>query len=202
MKHIWLTILILLMLGCGKSEQEQSRPVAKMPAAVGGILPLKIGNNWIYELYGMDTTSNRMRVFKIDTFSVIGDTLINDSLWYVLDGLGEDSTMARNIENGLWFLRKGRPPFLFAKYPAVLGDKYNTVSEAVELSTEVISTGARINVPAGPFTCFKYQQIVDPPHAINNFYFAPGVGLIKMDILDQAGEKPLVFAALREINIE
>jgi hypothetical protein len=151
-------------------------------------------------MHALDTATNTMRIFKIDTFKVLGDSVMGGVKWFEIDGLGPDRGFMTNTGDGLYFGRYGAEPFLFAKYPAQLGDTFTIAMGPVEAVNKVVGVDLETVVPAGTFFCYKYQQKVGARQFTTNFYFAPGVGLIKMEILDASGTEAIAYSVLKEIS--
>jgi hypothetical protein len=216
MKQLIILFVAVLAMGCGKGKEEAARDAdttrpaeqgttttpAGGPAGVGDIImPLQAGNQWVFQIIALDTTVNALRPFKVDTFSVIRDTFVGNTYWYEIDGLGPDRGFAVNWKDGLWFVRPPDEPFLLAKYPAVLGDEYVSFIGGIKATTKVVALDAKITVPAGTYFCYKYQQSVAPEPMITNYYFAPGVGLVKMEIMDKSGKSPMAENQLMKITL-
>ncbi len=78
-KYFFLLFIILsLFLSCKK---EKSEPCT--PTNYTGMLPLHIGNQWIYRTTYYDT-SGAISNYKYDTLQIIGDTIINCETKYLL----------------------------------------------------------------------------------------------------------------------
>jgi len=202
MKQLLLAVLIIVVLGCRGKEEEKTPAIdLGQPQRIGNIiLPLKVGTSWIYHVYAMDTSTQKMRVFLIDTMRVLRDTVIENTRWHEIDGLQGGHGYAVNWSDGLWFVRPGDQPFLFAKYPAEAGDEYKSVISGVEVTTKVVASDQKVTSPAGEFFCYKYAQSVGPDKVTTNYYFAPGVGLIRTEIMDRSGVSPAAFSILVEVK--
>ena len=72
----------------------------------------------------------------------------------------------------------------------------------IKAITTVAAIGLEVNCPAGTFFCHKYMQTVGPRKVTTNYYIAPGVGLIKMEILDRTGAYAIAENLLTEIKRE
>lgn len=195
MRKLALAIMLTICLGCGDGNQERREEsesaqdsILQMGRLADIIMPLAVGNMWVFQVNALDTSVNAMRRIGIDTFRVVRDTTIANSRWYELRGLQSDG-YAINWTNGCWFAVPGSDPFLFAKYPAAVGDTFTSVIGGVEARYQVVATGAEITVPAGRFFCYHYRQRIGPRGPTSNYYFAPGVGLVKLEIFDPGGRK-------------
>jgi len=201
-KAILAGMIVLVVAGCSKKKESEEPSIDITPVhRIGNIImPLEVGDMWVYDIYGLDTAKNQLRPMMVDTLSV--DTIYNRERWYHIGGLQGTEGSVINREDGFWFAFPGQPPFLFAKYPAELGDTFSGVIGNTTTLTTVEGTGVEVKTPAGTYFCYKYAQRVKPTNAITNYYFAPGVGLVKMEIMDRSGMHPVAVDVLRELNIE
>lgn len=78
----------LLLSSCKK--EEDVRPLIKQ------IIPLQVGNQWQYRVYLYSRDSTMYDSTATYTRSVLRDTIINNSMWYILS----DRTIVQNTENG------------------------------------------------------------------------------------------------------
>jgi hypothetical protein len=206
MKNIIYVLLVLFLAGCGGEENELNTDtpegVIETRVGTGKIIPLAAGHKWIYEVRALDTTVNALRAFRVDTFHVVRDTTINNGRWFEIDGLDRDRGLGTNLPDGFWYARAGENPFLFAKYPAAIGDTFTSKIGRVEAKTTVVATDLKITTAAGDFFCYKYVQKIGPMEMTTHYYFAPGVGLIKMEIMDQSGKSVMAENRLIEIKRE
>lgn len=205
MKYWVLALAAFLLIGCSekeKSDDEFATPdfLAQKREGKTKLIPFDINIEWVYEMHALDTSTHSMRIFKIDTFKVISDTMIGGTSWYEIDGLGQDKGFMSNQNEGLYFAQYGSEPFLWAKYPAELGDTFTVTMGTFEARNQLTAVDLETIVPAGIFYCHKYQQKIGPKGITTNFYFAPGVGLIKMEILNVSGTEPVAYSALKEIR--
>jgi len=160
----------------------------------GVIMPLALGNTWIYIDHGYDSNGHLIVPSPSDTL------LINDTITYGKDVLyipRDRKIYYINKADGLWIRYDFDSKEIFqAKYPTKVGDIYRHDSYILtkesspdplgEVAADYIvsSTTESVTVPAGTFICYKYNadyydtashQLLD---RFNTFY-APNVGLIK-----------------------
>lgn len=202
MKKFLFLILVICLIGCGSEDgdSEASKSVIETREGKAKIFPLEIGVSWIYEVKTLDTAVNALRVIRVDTLSIIDDTIIDGTKWYEIDGLAGEKAYGTNWQDGLYYARSGQKPFLFAKYPAEVGDTFTSTIGQIEAKSTVAATGLEIKVPAGTFYCHQYTQVVGPQKVTTNYYFAPGMGLIKMEVIDRRGKTPIIENRLIEIK--
>ncbi len=162
----------------------------------GVIMPLAIGNTWIYLDNGYDSNGHLIVPSRLDTL------LINDTITYGKDVLyipQNRKIYYYNKTDGLSIRYNFAPEeTLFAKYPAKAGDifRHDSYILTKESSPDplglaaadyiVSSTTESVTVPAGTFICYKYNadyydttkhQLLDR----YNTYYAPNVGMIKSE---------------------
>jgi len=196
-----LLAALALMAGCSKDSDQKSAEVNVASNVAKPLMPLEIGNYWVFQLSALDTTINMVRPAAVDTFKVVGDTLIDNEKWYFVTGLGPDRGIVCNRADGFWNLRPGTPPAMFAKYPAVVNEVFKDSIGTLELINQVASTNQEVIVPAGTYQCYKYHQTATGRDIATNYFFAPGKGLIKMEIATIKGNQPLVITELMESNV-
>lgn len=143
--------------------KEFSFPNAR-PSNANEILPLAVGNRWVYDVTVSDSLGEIQFQF-VDSNAVDRDTLINGERWYIIMrgntnlGLGAnrmDGYWARNLPpwDSLTISDVG-PAYLAAKFPAALGETFLNIDNLI---TKVLSTDTTVEVPAGSFSCYKYLR--------------------------------------------
>jgi hypothetical protein len=139
----WLSILVTLCSGC-----EDKGVVTPPQASQQGIMPLKVGNCWIYETTFLDTLGNVILVAP-ETLAVVVDTMIKGETWFRVKNV-----LYTNRSSGLWIWGTDEP-YLFYKYPTEVGDSTLTGYGTIQTVT---ATARQVNVPAGTFSCVEYSQ--------------------------------------------
>jgi len=156
--------IILLSNSCSHKDEESSV-----------IIPLKIGNYWIYRV----TVLNKPDV-KIDTLTVTKDTLIRGEKWYIINhSLWHDfKWVLQNKTNGLYAVINENSSGLFLKYKAIKGEIYASFSS--KDTAMVSSINEKIKTQAGEFNCYFYASKKDDGKSSGNgYYMSPGIGMIK-----------------------
>lgn len=218
MYRLLFIVMILLLVGCGSEEtanrQEEPAPVAiaetetdtnqEAPPPLAGVdlMPLEIGNIWVYELSTIDTTTGELTVNKIDTFRVENDTAIGGETFYKISGMGPRGTLATNREDGFWINGPMGNPLMLAKFPGVEGDDFSMTVGPQLIQNTLVKTGLKIEVPAGEFYCYQYSQILGSIRRTTYNYFAPGVGLVKMETLGSPTSKPIMVGRLIDYSAQ
>lgn len=210
MKQALLLFMVLVLIGCGGNEEtagdmsgtQGEKSFSREGLDTTVIMPLTIGDMWVYEVSALDTIDNMMKPVRIDTFEVTRDTIIDGERWFVVKDMTPPGGRVINREDGFWQCRRDQEPFLFLKYPASPGDEYSWNIRDITVENRVIAADAEVTVPAGTFTCYKYTQLADLQNIIVDYYFVPGVGGIRMEVFDKAGLRPVSRHDLIEIRLE
>ncbi len=181
---------------CGCGQDKPTQPCGESPSD-DVIMPLKIGHRWdgnyryIRPVEPYDTVVTRLDYEIVDTISYAG------IVWYETVGWFDDSSVYSvhfyaNREDGLWefnliFNRQGH--YLFAKYPANVGDTFYTGEEnqyaviVESIDTLAIRTPACVDCPR---IIYRYRlpnpgMIEGPDYC---YYFSPGFGPIGWEYID------------------
>ena len=77
--------IVVAMMSCSKSEDDepQNEVVEEIPT---NFFPLEVGNRWIYQTYRADSFDINFTKYCIDTLEITGDSVINGSTFYHLEG--------------------------------------------------------------------------------------------------------------------
>jgi hypothetical protein len=129
------------------------------------ILPLAVGNSWIYAITAFDSLGNVLGN-GIDTSIVSRDTTIDNETWYILYNRGAPVNLGINRSDGYWSravtlspnttnIATLGDPYLSAKFPTATGQVF--VNET-GYSTVVLDTDTTVTVPAGTFRCYEYKK--------------------------------------------
>lgn len=173
------TILLSLLLGFALfslSSCSKSNPTG--PSGNMQILPLKVGNTWIMQYTGYDTTGAALGTVY-DTATVASDTVVSGVTWYHVSSLVIDGLFA-NKSDGLWGLGPTAGGSVVLKYPANAGDTWNVQADASTNYTVVLqSDSASVTVPKGTYSCYDYKMIINSEPEIE-VYMCPGVGFVAM----------------------
>lgn len=168
------------------------------------IMPLKIGNVWVYRITDYDFDGN-IDDISYDSILVKKDTIINGEKWYVLvqpmHGYSH-STYMTNTNTGLFFTRTDyeKESYIRAEYPVkhstyyvanqplneIYGDPGTAYNDTIDVWTDVESLN-NYSFNYGKFNCYKYstwwearkQNISYKPFEIE--YYVPNLGIIKYE---------------------
>ena len=208
MKKIIILILMAAMVGCGGDNKEsETADIENQPATAAEIgdttqiMPLALGNSWIYQYSLFDTVIKEFKPISVDTFLVTGDTVVDDETWYFVKTMTPEGGRVINRSDGLWQYRQEVEPFLFLKFPVEKGDEYVTMIGPTQVVNRVNGVGVDISVPAGQFKCYKYSHFVKQHNLVVDFYYQPGVGGVKMELYVHTGMKPVSKHELLEYDL-
>jgi hypothetical protein len=168
------------------------------------ILPLAIGNQWIYSVQPYDVNGSFYSPWEGGR-TVLADTMIDGEKWFTWD-----STDVRhfwiNHSDGFYLypatwsdgssIKKTKQ--LYYKYPGTVGDappylrtKYTDHSSYD--TYEIVSTDSLFTTPAGDFHCYVYEFYSYSEDSATHtktkeaskykyfYFYAPGVGLVGWD---------------------
>lgn len=146
-------LLLILFIGCEKK-------LIVGPEPPDALIPLTIGNQWVYQYVALDSIPTLNVFYDTVTFDVIS-TVYNNfySIEYkgVVDSFPKYNYL-RNGAMGLEQLDVNVHPFdtiLIFKFPAVLNDSYLLLNSVVSIE----STDTMISVSAGEFPSIYYHIV-------------------------------------------
>lgn len=195
-QHIRLVAIVFFLASIFNSCSESTSPSSPTE-----IVPLKEGNRWIYSISDYDSV-HALRWTILDTIEIGAPTIHDGKIWYPYISITNrlntlnDTLFYRNENDGLWGSFLVYSPHHVYKYPAAIGDTFNintsNFPDTSTLQRRFIQVGGLqdiITVPAGTFSCIRYDehyQILNPENmnvlqddVSDQSYVAPGIGLIK-----------------------
>jgi len=168
-KYIFCIIVLFILVGCEK----HSNPLSTSTDTTKEIMPLKVGNRWIWQVEQYDSVG-AVIVSYCDSLVVLRDSTFQSEKWYLLKGAG--SILYTNKSDGLYLLQSGYAYHLFL-YPAKAGDTYYNPTFTM---MKVITIDSLITVPYGAFSCLGYQAY-SQNRLDEVWYCSPNIGIIKID---------------------
>jgi hypothetical protein len=214
----FLTLLFVVSCGDIVDSDENIKKTAVTYAKVlenqetGVILPLKVGNKW---LYTVDEINENDLVFRkrADSIVVISEMTLDDGIWFeVYFPLisKKENVLMTNTEKGLWVRCEQceDTSFLWAEYPyhnefLYTGEKHYVLKDAGgnAIDENYITIGktsqsAKITLSSGKeFETIKYEVFSinrnSAEHYLGDEYFVRDFGLVKAynkPIFDMTGE--------------
>jgi hypothetical protein len=176
--------IIALLLGCRKDDL-----LVNPQSESNGIIPLAVGNQWIYSLNAYDTTGN-IKISTSSTYQVMGDSVNSGVRWFRISNF-----YCTNKNLGL-FSSDG---LLALKYPTFVPDSFYV--NATVGYIHVISIDTMITIPLGTYHCYAYasDQPISPGMTGSSYevmYVSPKVGPIKAEIYasPQTNKKQYLYA--------
>ncbi len=144
------------------------------------IVPLAVGAKWIYRTTVTDAVADTTIAVHMDTIRVVKDTTMNGQQWF-LTSLGDQAWAALDDGYWMWYEYAYPPsdPYLFAKYPADLGEKYLIEFAGATDTMTVADLMAFVRVPLGFFETTHYQLTDSTGEILSESYYTPGLGLVK-----------------------
>ncbi|OQY29233.1 MAG: hypothetical protein B6244_04375 [Candidatus Cloacimonetes bacterium 4572_55] len=188
MNRIWIFLFLLsiLFFGCGEESTEDiiHPPDEILAPSSDGLLPLRIGNEWVYQRATTQGDIKLIRWTVADTSRI--NTVLTFEMNYFEDG--ELQPWARhylNHGNGLYVHgavdQNGdavdiEEPRLFLPYPISETGSFPCWSAE---RANFRGANKNIGVPAGSFLCHKYELYFDieTNHMCSSFW-SPHVGMI------------------------
>jgi len=183
-KHIiilsFLVAILFATMNCNKSN-----PVANNYAS-GEIIPLKVGNTWVWQISNYDT-SGAISSTTFDSVWVSQDTIVDGQKFFLLweqykqsDGTISQlasSFFARNLSSG-FSRRDGSQETVIYNYPYKNGD------------STVIGSNVSITLTSGTtYICIVYQTPAGSYFAngrlqtlFEKSYICPNIGIVKKEI--------------------
>jgi hypothetical protein len=149
----------------------------------GSIMPLDIGNKWMFNLAVFDTISGDS-VVSLDSTKIMRDTTILDEQWFI-DNHGKIRT---NRISGLWGVSGGGDRYLFLKFPASVDESYQADPDLGETIT-VQSINVLVGVPQGNHICYRYGGVVSDPTYKYRYYYKPNFGPVMIEKLTAGSSK-------------
>jgi hypothetical protein len=159
------------------------------------IMPLKVGNLWVYDYIEFDSTGATIAT-GTDSLGVVGQVTIGGSTWYLFSNFSSDTTSVQNRKDGIYSVFEGKEWHVYL-YPTKPGDRLYTRNDTVDDGdrvileyTDVETINSSVTVPAGTFSCVKYVNrqeehtlstgyVWTPPSRTVD-YVAPNKGLVQL----------------------
>jgi hypothetical protein len=173
LKSVFSTTLIIILLSVPIScKKEKTNPVDD-DAGPSVILPLAVGNFWIYERKFLDTAQTVTGI-QTDTMTIKDSLFIDGESWY---GTGTGSILYTDKPDGVYIrdtLTPLIPPQLMYKYPGYAGNTW--VNEIYNDTTTIISNIYSIYILGNAYTFYRYRA--SDSLGYRETQAVPGLGII------------------------
>jgi hypothetical protein len=153
----FLLLALATIVGCENTPTEPNRSTQPM-------MGLKVGNEWIWQSYGLDTAGRQIDI-AYDTLRIVDTASVAGETWYVAD----DGSQFANRADGVW-MRIPALGWIFhvAKHPASVGqvfgrDTMQVTNEQGQIVDTVVSSylvdgvGISLSVSAGTYRVNTYE---------------------------------------------
>lgn len=179
------------MAGCGESSPSGND---NDPNNAKPLLPLAVGNQWLYESTIYDSTGRATS--KKDTTAIRMDTTIQGEKWYFFNDDRVTPTASRT--DGIYYWdTKLNVARLYLKYPGTVGSTYERGSQRYTIT----SINTNVDVPAGVFSCYQVgftDQNV--PGLRGTISMSPGVGTVKIELINTRTDGSVQGSARMELK--
>ncbi|MDP4220207.1 MAG: hypothetical protein Q8916_08130 [Bacteroidota bacterium] len=222
-------ITLIILLSVSFLAASCKSPSSPSQANYGDLIPIKTGNQWIYQSTSSDTTGNVIAVHT-DT-SIVGLAVeIDSSIWNVFTFPGSTLLQAQFISSrndGLWLFddQQSGTPLLEFKYPSNIGEENVVLNDSsglgngsvIQFVTKLVSSTESVTTKAGVFICYHYQdmfKVLSPSGNVQfsqnvaDIFITPGVGIIKISeptdavTLGTFNKIPMTIRLLTEMHLQ
>lgn len=183
---IALLLLQTTLFSCDKDKEVS--PVEE-------VVPLEVGNEWVYEVKDFDTSGKLLTTSSYKYF-VRNDTTINKRTWYILS----NGQIVQNSRNGyVYYNKTDNQAVTIYQSPSYGGIGYKYSYQDYELL--VLTTRSQqidtVRLSSGSYASYLFRienQYKSPydanTHIINeDNYVSPGIGLVRTDTYYVDSEK-------------
>jgi hypothetical protein len=174
-------ITIVFLIGCDSGE----------------LIPLKVGNTWIYKSEKLDNDGSPVTSFY-SYMTILADTTV-DGVKYSIRNGNNRADFCTNNKDGFSIYQKGQTPLLDLKYPVTLNETFIRRNRD---TTFVTALDDKVEVPAGKFTCIKYETLSNDSKLV--YHVCPTVGIIKIENYTLEGDvyKPQAQLSLTNVFLQ
>lgn len=196
-KIYYILVVIALIFSC-KKEKNQPKEVVKY----SNYSNLKIGNQWIYQVFEYDGKGKITPLDIYDTTVLERDTIINGNLYFKLsiydyvyekksfEYLRDSLHYIVDINGKIKFSSQDFTSVFYSSYYKINNDTFFKLTEKMEDKNMLIS------VPAGNFisSCYRLTFEIYPKFAgsekikIRNFRYVENIGLISETLVGYVDE--------------
>lgn len=174
-----------LLISCNKKEDSPPQ------STVLNYYPLEIGNYWVYERSGCDSTWTDCDYISTDTNWITKDTIINNLKYFKLEGknlFGVNHHVYMRDSGDYIVNHTGHIIISDKDFNRKIYERYEIVSSTndtlVYIYNQIVDKPNNIEVPAGAFNCIDFRGSFYRKHdnfeKENNYhqYYAENVGQV------------------------
>ncbi|MCK5125220.1 MAG: hypothetical protein KAR42_03100 [candidate division Zixibacteria bacterium] len=223
MKTLFTLCITIFLIGCAPDNSENNNQLPQPGStnaistsdasgnssesitgkmADADIIPLNLGNLWTYQMFQIDTTNGKMNPTQKITYAIHRDTVMDNEVWYLIEGMGPNGTWGINRDDGFWIIGPTGQPILLAKFPGQIGDEYSKITGAAIIINRIESTGESVTVPSGSYFCYKYAQEFGGKSRTSYAYYSPGVGMVRLEVMNESLSKAVMIGELIDISVK
>jgi hypothetical protein len=188
---IILLLLLIIVVFISTCSNDSTEPTLNPNNnSTKEFFPIDTGYSWTYQEKVFDVDGNPVELkngqYSMNiTYEVLGDTTIAGNKYYKLPHLiSSTRTQYYSPQNNAVYgftineeLGDYEPIHIYFKYPAQVGDKYETIDGEI---AELISKDTTITVPAGTYKCYVYKFVQNKLY-VAKFFISSGVGIVKVE---------------------
>ena len=147
----------------------------------GTIVPLKVGNQWVYRSNVYDASGSVIDSF-LDTVKIVRSKTIGTETWYE-DNTGRTQT---NRADGRWLYSDSA--YLVEKYPAKLNDTYSLAEGSLTVRVRSLDESVQVSQGSHKTHVYSWTRFENATTVlVGEFFHAPRVGLIRADVYSATG---------------
>lgn len=189
--------LAIVLVSCTKEKVvDNEKVLMRQYLPNENYMPLEIGNYWVYQLITIDSIGNESVSYPQDSILVTGDTLINENMYSVIEGIyhpyeGGEWQIVRIVRDSLGYLVNEKGQILFSKFnfsdvlTTITGGSENAPLFVVDYKMEECEF--QVQVPAGSFDVYNFKGTMRDLNSGNvrylNNYYANNIGLIQETVM-------------------
>jgi hypothetical protein len=181
-----LALSTCAFMACDKDKNDDpDTPPGPGSPTIEDFAPLAIGNYWVYERYQSDSLGNETLTTETDSVAVVGDTIANDNIYFVLQGTHSlvdhqpYRSMVRDSADCLVSIGGGTI-FSLSGLGEVMWQA--TIQPNGTMTWITDPATVQHTVPAGTWTCYDMQgtaMLPGYPTRVVHRFRGEGIGLIE-----------------------
>ncbi len=167
---LWSLSLVFLFSSC-TNKTEVVEPLVATP--VDNYIPMKVGNQWVYEAYRVDTETNEIVNQNICgcpqqfTTTIVGETILNGITYFEFESTGSDNdvcdTKLLRDNEGVLEDENGIPYFSATDFTSILHTHIEPgiANTASPMEYKMFDPNTPLTVTAGTFDVLEYRGTLE-----------------------------------------